>query len=156
MPRPRIMIVDSESGQAQCLRLALKHLGLEAEAFRDPDQALAHFSPGLYAIVISDIWMSKLSGFEFARKIDAMDKDTKIILMSAYRMTREEFNKFLPSTRVDAFIKKPIGMTKLRDHLSVLLGNYKEGRWSLISSCIGSAMTTSMIFMLQDNIPVFA
>jgi YesN/AraC family two-component response regulator len=100
--------------------------------------------------------MPKLTGFEFARKINSIDKSTKIILMSAFHLTKEEFDEVRPSTRVDVFIKKPIGMTKLRDHLSVLLGNYKEGRWSLLSSYIGSATTTSIIFMLQDSLPVFA
>lgn len=160
MTKPRVMIVDDELDHVQCLKLTLKHFGLDVDAFTDPEQALAHFSPGRYSIVISDIKMPKLSGFELARKIDSIDRDTRIILMTAFHSTKEEFSKVLPCTRVDAFIKKPVGMTKLRDHLNVLLGNYKEGRWSIDSS-IPSFMTgapTSLLLILstQDSIPLFA
>src|ERR1051325_9742581 len=114
MVRARAMIIDDESDHVQCLKLALKHFGLDVDAFTDPQEALIHFSPGVYDIVISDIKMPNFSGFELARKINVLDKDAKIILMSAFHMTKEEFDKVIPSTRVDAFIKKPIGMTKLR------------------------------------------
>jgi DNA-binding response OmpR family regulator len=146
------MIVDDTADSAISFRAALEQYGFQVDTFTDPEQALAHFSPERYSVVISDIRMPNLSGFELARKIDALDKDAKIILMSAFHMTREEFEKVLPSTRVDVFIKKPVGMTKLMDHLSVLLGNYKEGRWSLRSSFIASVGIIVMQTLLtQDN-----
>ncbi len=156
--KPRIMIVDDNSDDIVCFRTALEHYGYHVDIFTDAEQALAHFSPGLYNVVISDIRMPKISGFEFARKIDGIDKDTKIVLMTAFHMTKEEFDKVMPSTRVDVFIKKPIGMTKLLDHLSVLLGNYKEGRWSRgasISSFIANAPLTLLTLLSVDgNIPI--
>ena len=101
--------------------------------------------------------MPTLSGFELARKINAIDKDTKIILTSAFHITREEFDKVMPSTMVDAFIRKPIRMNKLRDHLIGLLGNYKQGRWSLDSpiSCFTTGIgMASMSAILQDSVSV--
>jgi DNA-binding response OmpR family regulator len=158
MRKPRALIVDDESDVAQCMKLALKHFGLEADIFTDPELALAHFSPGVYDVIISDIKMPNLSGFEFARKITSIDNDVKIILMTAFNLTKEDFEKAIPSTRVDAFIKKPIGMTKLRDHLNVLLGDYKEGKWSnrySITSVMTGATSMFMMSWLQDIIPAF-
>src|SRR5581483_6494793 len=155
--KPRIMIVDDDSDTIICFRAALEKYGYHVDAFTDAQQALANVSPGRYDVVISDIKMPKLSGFELARKIDNIDKDTKIILMTAFHMTKEEFEKVMPSTRVDAFIKKPIGMTKLIDHLGVFSGNYKKGRRSIgsISSFIASAGTALLTLSLQDNVPMF-
>jgi DNA-binding NtrC family response regulator len=146
------MIVDDAPDNVIAFRAALEQYGFQVDTFTDPEQALEHFSPERYNVVISDIRMPKLSGFELARKIDKVDQDAKIILMSAFHMTREEFEKVLPSTRVDAFIKKPVGMTKLMDHLSVLLGNYREGRWSLRSSFIAIiGMIAMQALLSQDN-----
>src|SRR4051794_9060094 len=109
------MIVDDEVDHVAFFRAALEHYGFHVDTFSGPRQALTSFSPGRYDIIISDVKMPEMCGFEFARIIDSMDKDVKIILMTAFHMTKQEFDKVMPSTRIDAFIKKPVGMTKLLD-----------------------------------------
>ena len=85
--------------------------------------------------------------------------------MTAFHMTKQEFDKVMPSTRVDAFIKKPIGMTKLLDHLGALsCDNCKKGNdnWSISSSSISSFFTSAgttaialILLSLQDSIAMF-
>lgn len=78
--------------------------------------------------------MPGLTGFELARRIDKVDKDKKIVLMTAFEITKEELEKVFPSIRVHAFIRKPIGIVKLMYHLHVLLGihSHKGRRDSLV------------------------
>jgi response regulator RpfG family c-di-GMP phosphodiesterase len=157
------MIVDDEIDHIVCFRTALELHGYHIDAFTDPEEALTHFSPEIHDVVIADVKMPKITGFEFARKIHSIDKDTKIILMTAFHITKQEFDKVMPSTRVDALIKKPIGMTKLLDHLDALSGkNHTGGSCSVDSSSVcsffASAGTTTMsllLLSLQDGIAMF-
>ena len=159
----RVMIVDDEVDHIVCFRTALELHGYHIDAFTDPEEALTHFSPEIHDVVIADVKMPKITGFEFARKIHSIDKDTKIILMTAFHITKQEFDKVMPSTRVDALIKKPIGMTKLLDHLDALSGkNHTEGNCSVDSSSVCSffastAMTTMSLLLLslQEGIAMF-
>jgi hypothetical protein len=83
--------------------------------------------------------------------------------MTAFHITKQEFDKVMPSTRVDAFIKKPIGMTKLLDHLDAISGkNHNEANCSVDSSSVcsflASAGTTAISLLLlssQDSIAMF-
>lgn len=78
--------------------------------------------------------MPGVTGFELARRFGKVDKDTKIVLMAAFEIAKEELEKAFPSIRVDAFIRKPIGIVKLMNHLHVLLGihSHKGRRGSLV------------------------
>ena len=53
--------------------------------------------------------MPKMSGFELIRKIDEMDQDIKIVLMSAYELEEDQ----LKEVNKDDYLKKPIHMSKL-------------------------------------------
>ena len=153
----RIMIVDEEKNHAVCFRAALERYGYAIDAFTDPLKALQAFCRGRYKVVIIDAKMREISGFEFARKIDGIDKEAKIIMMATFPISKQDFERSSP-TRIDVFIKKPVGMTKLMDHLSVLSGNYKEGKWSIgttVSSFIAGVATFLLSLTLEEGIPLF-
>jgi two-component SAPR family response regulator len=60
-------------------------------------------------MVITDWKIPKMSGFELIRKIDEMDQDIKIVLMSAYELEEDQ----LKEVNKDDYLKKPIHMSKL-------------------------------------------
>jgi DNA-binding response OmpR family regulator len=125
------------------MRVYLQQKGYKVDVFEQPELALKNFSAGKYDIVIADIKMSKISGFEFARQVDSIDKSLKIILMTAFQVEKEEFEKVMPSTRVGAFIKKPIGMTKLMDHIITLSRDRSAIDHSIAS--IGMSVAISLV-----------
>jgi two-component system cell cycle response regulator DivK len=49
--------------------LALEYHGFKVDSFNDPQEALAKFESGLYDLVILDITMSKMDGFELYHEI---------------------------------------------------------------------------------------
>jgi DNA-binding response OmpR family regulator len=152
----RILLVDDDADNLVCFRAALEHQGYQVDAFTDAKQALSSFARGRHDIILSDIKMARMSGFELARHIDSMDKNAKIILMTAFHMTKEEFDIVMPSTRIDAFIKKPIGMTKLLDHIEALAGSQKQAKWSHITAILTTGGVTSLLLAVNDVIPIFA
>jgi DNA-binding NtrC family response regulator len=129
------MVVDNDSDIIYCMRALLQQKGYDVDTFVEPELALKKFSAGKYDVVIADVKMPKISGLQFARMIDSIDEKTKIILMTAFNVKKEEFEKVMPSTRIDAFIKRPIGVPKLLDHVEALCNHKRQDtRDSLITS----------------------
>ena len=91
--------------------------------------------------------MPKLSGFELARMIDSIDQKTSIILMTAFHIPKEEFAIVLPSTRIDAFIKKPIGVPKLIYHIDALTRHKDRQSTDYSLTSIGLSLTISAMYL---------
>jgi DNA-binding NtrC family response regulator len=95
------MIVDDESGILYVLRPGVeKNRGYSVCTFSVPVQALKHFrdNPGAYDLVISDVRMSEMTGFEFVRHVKEIRPDIKVMLMTAFDINQSEFARVLPST----------------------------------------------------------
>lgn len=116
------MIVDDSQDLVISFRAMRELNGYQVDTFTNPQEALDNYSPKRYDLIITDIRMPILTGLELVTRINDIDKDTKIMIMTAFDITKQEFEKVLPSARIDAFIRKPIGIVKLMDHLRVLLG----------------------------------
>ena len=70
--------------------------------------------------------MPGLSGMELARKVKTINPNVKVVLMTAFEIKDEEFSKVLPSTQVDGFIQKPVGIKELTDKILSIIGNSKR------------------------------
>jgi DNA-binding response OmpR family regulator len=82
--KSKIMTVDDEPDVAVTLRAVLQQSGLfEVDSFTDPQQALSSFAPRKYDLVILDIRMPKMDGFDFYRKIRALDKEISVCFLTA-------------------------------------------------------------------------
>jgi DNA-binding response OmpR family regulator len=63
----KILIVDDEPDLTQVSTLALEYHGFKVDSFNDPQ--LSKYAPGLYDLVILDVKMPKMSGFELYHEI---------------------------------------------------------------------------------------
>jgi CheY-like chemotaxis protein len=122
---PRILLVDDEQDTIDIFTEALVNRGLEVDGFTNPVGALDHFvaNPGRYAMIVSDIKMPQMNGFELVRAVRAMAPEVQVLLITAFEIDMAEFTQVLPSTKIDGFIKKPITPAKLvervREHLGI-------------------------------------
>jgi two-component system, OmpR family, response regulator ChvI len=79
-----IMIVDDEPDITLTFKIALESTGLyDVYAFNEPSKALANFKAHFYDLVISDIKMPKMNGYEFRQKIKEIDNDIQICFLTA-------------------------------------------------------------------------
>jgi two-component system response regulator ChvI len=111
------LIVDDEYDILNLIKLWLELDGFNACTFVDPLIALEHFilNSKYYNIVISDIRMPGMNGYEFARKIIEASSQVKIILMSSLEMKEDsELLTILSDVDVAAFIQKPFSLETLR------------------------------------------
>ena len=114
----RVLLVDDEPDIVSVLKQGLKLKGFEVEGFTDPRNALEQFKPDYYDIVVSDVKMPDINGFQFCRKIKELDAKVKIFFLSAFDIYAKEAESMFPTLRAKAFIKKPIRYEDLATKLS--------------------------------------
>ncbi|NAL78340.1 response regulator [Nitrososphaera sp. AFS] len=67
---PRVLMVDYEPDRTEVLTMGLELKGgFRLDTFNDPKDALLHFRPDFYVLLLSDIKMPHLNGFELRSKI---------------------------------------------------------------------------------------
>ena len=105
----RILVVDDEPDLTMVCSLALQYHGFKVDTFNDSQEALSNFKPDYYDLVILDIKMPKMDGFELYEKIKKKDDKVKICFLTASESYYEEFRKKeYAALDKDLFIKKPI------------------------------------------------
>jgi DNA-binding NtrC family response regulator len=127
-PLAKLLVVDDDSDIVQVLKMGLLKNGFLVEAFTNPDEALQSFKSDAesYCLLLSDIRMPGLSGMQLARKVKEINPKVKVVLMTAFEIRDNEFSKVFPSTQVDGFVQKPIGIRDLTDKILSLVGDSKR------------------------------
>jgi DNA-binding NtrC family response regulator len=112
-----ILAVDDDSDIVTLIEQALQRHGFKVSAFTDPTMALEDFKVNCKdcSLILSDIRMPGINGYEFVKKTKEIDKQVKIILMSAFEINDREFHNLLPDIKVDAFLQKPFSIVQLND-----------------------------------------
>ncbi|HZA07306.1 MAG TPA: response regulator [Nitrososphaeraceae archaeon] len=110
-----IQVVDDEFDIVNIIKSYLQGLGLNVFGFTDPLLALEHFKINCknYILVISDIRMPGMNGFEFVRKIREVSPAVKVLLMSAFEINSVELSAGLGDARIESYIQKPISLNEL-------------------------------------------
>jgi len=108
-----ILIVDDELDIVAIFRHALHKQGYRVFGFTDPLLALEHFKLNAeeYHLLIVDIRMPSMNGFELATRIKSIKPETKIIFMSAFEMRDFEIGR--SSLIIRDFIRKPVDIDTL-------------------------------------------
>jgi DNA-binding response OmpR family regulator len=109
----KIAIVDDEPDITTVLKKGLEHRGFAVDVFNDPQAALASFKPGNYDLMIIDIRMPKVNGFDLYRELKKKDSSIKVCFLTAFEIYYEEFRKMFPTVDVRAFIRKPVSISSL-------------------------------------------
>ena len=104
----RILIVDDEPDLTNLTILVLEHYGYKVDASNDPQEALSKYKPGSYDLIILDIKMPKMDGFELYQEIKKKDNNAKICFLTASELYYEKFRKKeFSALDGNMFIRKP-------------------------------------------------
>ena len=121
----RLFLVDDDVVFLKSLEIEfLQHADFTIETFSKGDDAINNFQnhpPKYYDLVITDIRMPKVNGFELYRRIKENDPTMKIAFITAFEINKEEFSKVIPSVNVTHFISKPVSISKLREKIKSIL-----------------------------------
>jgi DNA-binding response OmpR family regulator len=82
----RILLVDNESDIALAFKIGLEDNGFVVDAFDNPLKALSNFKAGLYDLLLLDIKMPEMNGFEAYQQMKEIDKKVKVCFITASEM----------------------------------------------------------------------
>ena len=110
----RVMIVDDEQDITTIFKIGLENNQFIVTTFNDPLEALSRFEPGLYDLMILDIRMPGMNGFQLYNKIKGIDDNVKVCFLTAFEEARGEFKSSFPFLEeVKCYLKKPITVQDL-------------------------------------------
>lgn len=119
------MAVDDEKDVLSILKSGLEsRTGFQVDTFASGEAALDSFlshPPGYYDLIVTDIRMPSMNGFELYRRIREKDPSVRIAFITAFEISPDEFSKVMPSIKVKDFIRKPIMMKDLVSQISSIL-----------------------------------
>jgi DNA-binding response OmpR family regulator len=122
----RILLVDDEQDVTYTIKIVLENNGFLVDSYTDPTLALSNFRPGLYDLLLLDIKMPKINGFDLYQKIREIDSNVKICFLTASEWFYEEFRRLDTHPTVDKehFIQKPFRSEELIRQLNEVLRSH--------------------------------
>jgi DNA-binding response OmpR family regulator len=118
----RVMAVDDEPDLTTLCRLALEYYGFKVDTFNDSHEALSRFKPDYYDLIILDIKMPKMDGFDLYNELKKRDSDVKICFLTASELYYEEFRKKeYCALDKSLFIQKPIDNEQLLKEVNKII-----------------------------------
>ena len=119
--KKRILVIDDEKDNASVFRIALEDTGLyEVISFTNPVSALSGFKSNTYDLVILDIRMPKMNGYELYEKIKKIDDKIKVCFLTAFgEGYHEDFKRRFQAEQLNSsathlfFLRKPITIEDL-------------------------------------------
>lgn len=106
--------MDDEPDITLTLGKGLEQGGYDVDTFNDPLVALSNFKQDTYRLLILDIKMPNMTGFELYRKIKDIDSKAKVCFITAFETYYEKFRQeFFPLEEIKGFIRKPVEIEDL-------------------------------------------
>jgi two-component system, OmpR family, response regulator ChvI len=107
----KILVIDDEPDIAFSLKTVLEqNRSASVDIFNDPADVISRYNeqPRItYDLLIIDILMPRMNGFELYEKIKKIDNNAKVCFISAYKMYFEALKEMYPDYDVDWFMNKP-------------------------------------------------
>jgi two-component SAPR family response regulator len=123
---PKVLVLDDDFDLANLVKQILQKDGFEnVFAFTDPLLALEHFRLNHkdYSLIISDIRMPMMNGFEFVKEARKINTKVKILLMTAFEIDDKEFARVLPKPKIDGLIQKPASSKQILSTVSSIIND---------------------------------
>jgi CheY-like chemotaxis protein len=117
--RPTVLVVDDHPVNQEVLVRQLDLLGVAADTAADGVEALEKWMANPYAVVLADIHMPRMDGYELARRLRAAEAErpghatrTPVVAVTANAMKGEEERCL--AVGMDAYLAKPVNIDLLR------------------------------------------
>jgi two-component SAPR family response regulator len=117
----RMLIVDDDVDVTITFKAVIEHSNnntdankrIEVYTSNDPVIALSEFKPNFYDLLLIDINMPHMNGFDLCEKIFAIDINVKVCFMSSGEINREALREIYPTRQEGCFIRKPVTIDNL-------------------------------------------
>jgi two-component system, OmpR family, response regulator ChvI len=122
---PDILLTFKTGLEEDRSRVLGEGVKVQVDTFADPKEALTSFKAGLYNLLLIDIRMPNINGFELYEELKKIDDKPRVCFITAYELYYEALKKDFPELDIGCFIKKPVSIedlaTKIRTELELPL-----------------------------------
>ena len=116
-----ILIIDDDKDTTLAVKSSFEYendrstnrISFQVYTYNSPQLALSEFKPNFYDLLLIDIEMPKMNGFDLATKIMEIDANPKVCFMSAAEVSWEALREIYPSVSFSCFIRKPVSLEYL-------------------------------------------
>ena len=120
----KILLVDDDPDANLSLSILLRDRGFDVDSFTSPSDALKYFRRNYYDLLVLDVRMPNMDGFELYRAIREVDTKTKICFFPAaeldnYRVV--ELEDMMEELGEECFISKPIENNEILCRINTIL-----------------------------------
>jgi DNA-binding response OmpR family regulator len=119
--KKRIMFVNDDVDTTTVMKEGLSRYGYEIETFVDPNLALQNFKASTYDLLLLDVRMKGLDGFELYNKMRKIDENIKVCFISASNTFYEKYKRLYPEIKNECYIQKPLGIKNLAGIIGKIL-----------------------------------
>ena len=119
----RILVVDDDKNTRRLMRVVLEKNGYTVFTASDGEEALARLGEVHVDLVVLDIMMPGIDGYEFTRILRESNNDMPILMVSAKQLPEDRHRGFLVGT--DDYITKPIDEEEMLLRIRALLRRAK-------------------------------
>jgi len=157
----RILIVEDEKSMREVLKILLEGENYEVVSASDGLEGLSHIEKDIFDLVITDVKMPKVDGFELLIKVKEMSPNTIVIMITAFGTTEaaieamklgayDYINKPFKIDEIRLIVKKAIEKKRLREELSLLRKKTKTSY--TLENIIGKSPQMQELFKLIPRI----
>jgi CheY-like chemotaxis protein len=124
----RILVVDNEKDITITLQVGLEGGDFDVDTFTDPSLALKSFKPNFYDLVLINIIMPNLDGFELYERLKKIDPDMKACFLTASEMYYGVHRGVEHcALNEDVFLQKPISTDDLIKEINKKIDSSNNG-----------------------------
>ena len=110
--KKKILIIDDEVDLTFTFKVGLEDTGLfTVDTLNDPQDMLFNFTPSMYDLLLIDMRMPQMSGYELIKEIRKIDAKTKVIFLTASPF--EVLQEVFPTFDKNYYILKPVEIAEL-------------------------------------------
>ncbi len=115
----KILVIEDEQRVAQLIKTGLCELGFDASVAYDGDMGLRLFKSGGFSLVVSDVILPGMNGFELCREIRKLNPDVPVLMLTALGSTDDKLDGF--DAGADDYMVKPFDFRELAARINILL-----------------------------------
>jgi DNA-binding response OmpR family regulator len=117
----KILIIDDEPDVCIVLESVLDENGFQADSYTEPLLVLENFKAGTYDLLLLDIKMPDMDGFQLYQEMKKIDNKVKVCFLTA----GEIYGQFAELDK-DLFFRKPINNEELINEINRIIGSNRE------------------------------
>ena len=124
----RILIIDDDPDITTTFKMGIEDANsftpnrrIEVHTYNDPTAALSEFQPNFFDLLLVDINLPHMNGFQISEKLLELDINVRVCFMSSGEINREGLREIYPAVSLGCFIKKPVNLDYLIERIKAEL-----------------------------------